>query len=113
VLVVAVKHFKYRILEDCVWEMNHSRTTLAFASIMVAGTVTGVALAILLQQALATGRQHGYALGTPGTSVDAANGGNGASGVNGNNANGADGISARGPNGINGDTVASSWVFLS
>ena len=93
--------------------MNHSKTTLAIASIVVAGALTGVALAILLQQALAHRNQHVYALGTPGTSVDGANGVigvNGASGANGNNANG---ISTHGHNGINGEAVANSGVFLS
>ena len=90
--------------------MNHSRTTLAVASIMVAGALTGVALAILLQQSLAYRHQHVYGLGTPGTSVDGANG---ALGVNGNNANAAIGISSHGLNGLNSDAVAHSWVFLS
>ena len=94
--------------------MNHSKTTLAIALIIVAGALTGVALAILLQQALAYRHQHVYALGTPGTSVDGANdvkgvnGVNGASGVNGNNGNAANGISTHGPNGINVDAVANS-----
>jgi hypothetical protein len=93
--------------------MNHGKMTLTIASIMVAGALTGVALAILLQQALSYRHQHVYALGTPGTSVDDANGANGASGVNGNNANGANGISSHGSNGLNSDAVANSWVFLS
>jgi hypothetical protein len=93
--------------------MNHSKTTLTIASIMVAGALTGVALAILLQQALPYRHQHVYALGTPGTSVDGANGANGALGVSGNNANAAIGISSHRPNGLNGDAVANSWVFLS
>ncbi len=93
--------------------MNHSNTTLAVASIIAAGALTGVALAILLQEALPYRHQHVYALGIPGTSVDGANGANGASGVNGNNANGANGISSHGPNGHIGDAVANSWVFLS
>jgi len=70
VLTVAVKHFKYRILKIPSEKMNHSKTTLAIALIIVAGALTGVALAILLQQALAYRHQHVYALGTPGTSVD-------------------------------------------
>ena len=95
--------------------MNHSKTTLAIASIMVAGALTGVALAILLQQAFAHRHQPLYALGTPRISVDGANGVkglNGASGVNGNNANAAIGISSHGLNGLNGDAVANSWVFF-
>jgi len=80
---------------------------------MVAGALTGVALAILLQQSLAYRHQHVYGLGTPGTSVDGANGANGALGVSGNNANAAIGISSHRPNGLNGDAVANSWVFLS
>lgn len=90
--------------------MNRSKKTLAIASIMVAGALTGVALAILLQQALPYRHQHVYGLGTPGTSVDGANG---ALGVNGDNANAAIGISSHGPNGLNGYAVANSWVFLS
>lgn len=93
--------------------MNNSKTTLAIASIIAVGALTGVALAILLQQALADRHQHVYALGTPGTSVDGANGANNASGVNGNNANTANSIISHGYNGINGDAVANSWVFLS
>jgi hypothetical protein len=95
--------------------MNHSKTTLAIASIVVAGVLTGVALAILLQQSLVYRHQHVFALGTPGISVDGANGVkglNGANGVNGNNANGANGISVNGSNGINGDVVANTGVFL-
>jgi hypothetical protein len=72
--------------------MNHGKTTLAIALVVVAGALTGVALAILLQQALAYRHHHVYVLATPGTSVDDANGVegvNGASGVDGNNANGA------------------------
>jgi hypothetical protein len=72
--------------------MNHGKTTLAIALVVVAGALTGVALAILLQQALAYRHHHVYVLATPGTSVDGANGVegvNGASGVDGNNANGA------------------------
>jgi hypothetical protein len=72
--------------------MNHGKTTLAIALVVVAGALTGVALAILLQQALAYRHKHVYVLATPGTSVDGANGVkgvNGASGVDGNNANGA------------------------
>ena len=90
--------------------MNRSKTTLAIASFMVAGALTGVALAILLQQSLPYRHQHVYGLGTPGTSVDGANG---ALGVNGNNANAAIGIISHGPNGPNGDAVAHSWVFHS
>jgi hypothetical protein len=96
--------------------MNRSKSTLAIASIMVAGALTGVALAILLQQGLPYRHQHVYGLGTPGTSVDGANGANGANGalgVNGNNANAAIGINSHGPNGLNGYAVANSWVFLS
>ena len=72
--------------------MNHGKTTLAIALVVFAGALTGVALAILLHQALAYRHQHVYVLATPGTSVDGANGVkgvNGASGVDGNNANGA------------------------
>jgi len=90
--------------------MNRSKTTLAIASFMVAGALTGVVVAILLQQSLPYRHQHVYALGTPGTSVDGANG---ALGVNSNNANAAIGIISHGPNGPNGDAVAHSWVFLS
>ena len=93
--------------------MNRSKTTLAIASIMVAGALTGVALAILLQQSLPYRHQHVYGHGTLGTSVDGANGVNGALGVNGNNANAAIGIISHGPNGLNGYAVANSWVFLS
>jgi hypothetical protein len=93
--------------------MNRSKTTLAIASIMVAGALTGAALAILLQQAFPYRHQHVYALGTPGTNVDGVNGDSGASGVNGNNANAANRISSHGRNGLNGDAVANSWVFLS
>jgi hypothetical protein len=75
--------------------MNHSKTTLAIASIVVAGVLTGVALAILLQQAFAHRHQPLYALGTPRISVD-----------------GANGTSANGSNGINGDAVANTGVFL-
>jgi hypothetical protein len=74
--------------------MNHSKTTLAIALIIVAGALTGVALAILLQQALAYRHQHVYALGTPATSVDGVST--------------ANGISTHGPNGINVDAVANS-----
>ena len=91
--------------------MNRSKTTLAIASFMVAGALTGVALAILLQQSLPYRHQHVYSLGTPGTSVDGANAY--ALGVNGNNANAAIGIISHGPNGLNGYAVANSWVFLS
>jgi hypothetical protein len=90
--------------------MNRSKTTLAIASFMVAGALTGVALAILLQQSLAYRHQHVYSLGTPGTSVDGANG---ALGVNGNNPNAAIGIISQGHNGLDGDAVTNSWVFLS
>jgi hypothetical protein len=72
--------------------MNHGKTTLAIALVVVAGALTGVALAILLQQALAYRHHHVYVLATPGTSFDGANGVEGvnvASGVDGNNANGA------------------------
>ena len=92
--------------------MNHSKTTLAIASIMVTGALTGVALAILLQQALPYKHQM-FCSWYPGTSVDGANGANGALDVNGNNANAAIGISSHGPNGLNGHAVANSWVFLS
>ena len=92
--------------------MNRSKSTLAIASIMVAGALTGVALAILLQQGLPYRHQQVYGLGTPGTSVDGANGANGALGVNGNNANAAIGISSHGHNGLNGDAVANTGVFL-
>ncbi len=74
--------------------MNHSKTTLAIALIIVAGALTGVALAILLQQALAYRHQHVYALGTPGISVDGVST--------------ANGISTHGHNGINVDAVANS-----
>jgi hypothetical protein len=90
--------------------MNHGKTTLAIALVVVAGALTGVALAILLQQSLPYRHQHVYDLGTPGTSVDGASG---ALGVNGNNAKAAIGISSHGLNGLNGDAVANSWVFLS
>lgn len=93
--------------------MNRSKTTLTIASIMVAGALTGAALAMLLQQALPYRHQHVYGLGSPGTSVDGANGANGALGVNGNNANAAIGIISHGPNGLYGYAVANSWVFLS
>jgi hypothetical protein len=54
--------------------MNHSKTTLAIASIVVAGALSGVALGVLLQQTLAYRHQHEYALGTLGTNVDGVNG---------------------------------------
>jgi hypothetical protein len=72
--------------------MNHSKTTLAIASIVVAGVLTGVALAILLQQAFAHRHQPLYALGTPRISVD--------------------GASVKGLIGVNGDAVANTGVFL-
>jgi hypothetical protein len=93
--------------------MNRSKTTLAIASIMVAGALTGIALAILLQQSLPYRHQHVYGLGTPGTSVDGANGANGALGVNDNNANATIGIISHGPHGFKGEAGTNSWVFLS
>ena len=61
--------------------MNHDKMTLVIASIVFAGALTGVASAILLQQALAFRHHHMFILGIPGTSVNVANGVEGANGV--------------------------------
>ncbi|MFZ0510142.1 MAG: hypothetical protein WAM14_00935 [Candidatus Nitrosopolaris sp.] len=90
-LASPMKHFKYIILEDSLREVNHGKTTLVFASIVVAGALTGVALAILLQQSLAFRHQDVFALGTHETSVHGVNGVKGANGANGGTANGANG----------------------
>jgi len=58
--------------------MNHGKTTLIFASIVVAGALTGVALALLLQQLLVYRYQDMPVIGTRGTSVEGANGAKGA-----------------------------------
>jgi hypothetical protein len=94
--------------------MNHGKMTLIIASIVVVGAVTGVASAMLLQQALAFRHHNVFVLGNPGSSVGGVNGikgGNGAngpsaSGVNGNNADGVggnndNGMNANGANGNN------------
>ena len=79
--------------------MNHDKMTLVIASIVFAGTLTGVASAILLQQALAFRHHHVLILGIPGTSVNVANGVKGANGVNGTSSNGANGNNTNGANG--------------
>lgn len=81
--------------------MNHSKMTLIIASIVVAGALTGVVFAILLQQALAFRHHHVFVLGTPGISVDGANGVKGANGANGPSTPGANGNNANGVSGNN------------
>ena len=61
--------------------MNHGKTTLIFASIVVAGALTGVALALLLQQLLVYRHQDMPVIGTRGTSVECANGAKGVKGA--------------------------------
>jgi hypothetical protein len=54
ILAVVVKQFKYTIMENSLWEMNHKNITLAIAAIVAAVAMTAVAFAIP-QQALAGG----------------------------------------------------------
>jgi hypothetical protein len=77
--------------------MNHGKT-LVIASIVVAGVLTGVASATLLQQVLAFRHHHVFVLGTPGSSVGGANGIKGGNGANGPSAPGLNGLSANGSN---------------
>jgi len=49
--------------------MNHSKTTLLLGSIVVAGALTGVALAILLKQFLEDREMDLSVIGTHGNSV--------------------------------------------
>jgi len=79
--------------------MNYDKMTLVIASIVFAGALTGVASAILLQQALAFRHHHVLILGIPGTSVNVANGVKGANGVNGTSSNGANGNNTNSANG--------------
>jgi hypothetical protein len=79
--------------------MNHDKMTLVIASFVIAGALAGVASAIVLQQALAFRHHHVFVLGTPGSSVDGANGVKGANGANGLSAPGFNGPSSNGSNG--------------
>lgn len=96
-----MNHFKYIILEDSLREMNHGKTTLVFASIVVAGALTGVASAILLHQVV-------FVIDTHGTSVHGANGvkvvggANGVKVVEGANGPGAPAVNGTRSNGANG-----------
>jgi hypothetical protein len=65
--------FKYATLEDGLLEMNHCKTTLIFGSIVVAGALTGVALAILLQQFLEDREKDVSVIGTHGNSIHGKN----------------------------------------
>jgi hypothetical protein len=53
--------------------MNHGKTTLLFGSIVVAGALTGVALAILLKQLLDDREKDLSVIGTLGNSVPGKN----------------------------------------
>jgi len=53
--------------------MNHSKTTLLFGSIVVAGALTGLALAILLKQFLEDREMDLWVIGTQGNSVHGKN----------------------------------------
>jgi len=53
--------------------MNHGKTTLLLGSIVVAGALTGVALAILLKQYLDDREKDLYIIGTLGNSVPGKN----------------------------------------
>ena len=79
--------------------MNYDKMTLVIASIVFAGALTGVASAILLQQALAFRHHHVFILGIPGTSVNVANGVEVANGVNGTSSNGPNRNNTNGANG--------------
>lgn len=79
--------------------MNHYKLTLVIASIVFAGALTGVASAMLLQQAIAFRHHHVFVLGIPGTSVNGANGVKGANGANGTSSNGANGNNTNGATG--------------
>ena len=96
-----MKHLKYVILEDSLREMNHGKTTLVFASIVVAGALTGVALAILLQQFLEYRHNDVFVIGNHETSV---HGANDVKGVKGANGLGAFGVSETSSNDANGGT---------
>jgi hypothetical protein len=61
--------------------MIHGKTSLIFASIVVAGALTGVALAILLQQLLVYRHQDMLVIGTRGSSVEGADGAKGVKGA--------------------------------
>jgi hypothetical protein len=61
--------------------MDHCKTTLIFASIVVAGALTGVALALLLQQLLVYRHQDMPVIITRGASVEGANGAKGVKGA--------------------------------
>jgi hypothetical protein len=68
-----MSHFKYVILEDGLREMNHGKTNLIFGSIVVAGALTGVALAILLKQVLEDREKDLFVIGTHDNSVNGRN----------------------------------------
>jgi len=53
--------------------MNHGKTTLLFCSIVVAGALTGVALAILLKQFIEDREKDLSVIGTLGNSVHGKN----------------------------------------
>lgn len=73
IVISPMWHFKYAILEDSLREMNHGKTTLLFGSIVIAGALTGVALAILLKQFLEDTEKDLSIIGTHGNSVHGKN----------------------------------------
>lgn len=79
--------------------MNYGKTTLIFGSIVVAGALTGVALAILLQQFLEYRHKDAFIIGTHGNSVRGVNDVKGVKGVNGPSVLGVSETSSNGANG--------------